>query len=784
MSQGGQTPVAAQKTEAHVSAGAVPPAAQLAPAETNPFLQMQRTVGNQAVLNMIRTSAIQPKLTISQPGDPFEQEAERVADQVMRMPLDESLSSARPQIQRQCSACAAGGAPCSKCAGEEDDLHIHRKPNTSATAAHPSVPGNFLDHLGLGQPLDTATRAYFEPRFGRDFSSVRIHTGSDAADSARAINARAFTLSRDIVFASGEYQPATAPGLRLLSHELTHTIQQSGGAHRATPNATTSSEKLPRSTASTAPSITGHPAGVHREEEKSSPVVSAVGSTLADYWLPLPAFAKVAAIDYAIDLGIQTVDYFPGREVVGPLWFLFREGLLGFYNRLKTAAQDTKILVVDKIAKIISGKDKAFTWAFLKGLLKGFFIDGALGIFVVLWELIKGISSVWDFLKGIGHSIGGFPDSIRSILESMNNRGIELINGIGPAIEELRKSMLDPSRSGSLSDLIAEKSKGFARQGGAKIAEKLLDFFASAEIGETVGDVLGMALWEVVFALLTAGAGGIITAIKEGTSTFAKILAKVVTGVLKVVEEIKLFFGKIVEAVKEAIAFVRGKLKELSTKLVELFEDAGKLLERLLKGCLEHSPVVCNLEGAGDVAGSGSKVSTKAGAAKGPKPGSAPFDEPLTKAEQGLTREQLRQKHILEDQAERQRAARTASKEEANTAAQTQERGKVGAGMKAKPKHHVFPQEERAWFEERGFTGEFDIDKFTVEIEEAEHQAVHGGGDYRLGRSTGFEWNRRVMAALRSEEAGLGRRLRRRRIFEIVQNLMEEYRIPHEFVPY
>jgi len=79
-----------------------------------------------------------------------------------------------------------------------------------------------------GQPLDAATQASMERRFGHDFSSVRVHTGAQAEDSARAVDARAYTVGRSIVFGAGSYQPATAPGRWLLAHELTHVVQQGG----------------------------------------------------------------------------------------------------------------------------------------------------------------------------------------------------------------------------------------------------------------------------------------------------------------------------------------------------------------------------------------------------------------------------------------------------------------------------------------------------------------------------------------------------------------------------
>ena len=82
---------------------------------------------------------------------------------------------------------------------------------------------------GVSQPMSASTRAYFEPRFGADFSSVRVHTGSDAVHMNRDLNAQAFTLGRDIYFGAGKHNTETSSGKRLLAHELTHVVQQTHG---------------------------------------------------------------------------------------------------------------------------------------------------------------------------------------------------------------------------------------------------------------------------------------------------------------------------------------------------------------------------------------------------------------------------------------------------------------------------------------------------------------------------------------------------------------------------
>jgi peptidoglycan hydrolase-like protein with peptidoglycan-binding domain len=143
-------------------------------------------------------------LRVGEPHDRHEQEADRVAERVMRMPdADVQPLPAAQGIQRASAASEGNGVSA--------PLIVHEAL---------SAPG---------QALDSTTRAFFEPRFGHDFSGVRVHTDGQAAEGARAVQARAYTLGRNIVFGSDEYAPATAVGKRLLAHELVHVVQQHAG---------------------------------------------------------------------------------------------------------------------------------------------------------------------------------------------------------------------------------------------------------------------------------------------------------------------------------------------------------------------------------------------------------------------------------------------------------------------------------------------------------------------------------------------------------------------------
>ena len=291
------------------------------------------------VRHILRGPSLQPKLTIGQPNDKYEQEADRVADEVMRMPEsriqrqaeeeEEELIQTKPSaeqitplVQRQMEeeeepiqAKPAGDIRLQRQEpeSEEEEKTLQAKPlteqiaplfyvqrqeepeeekeellakplsdqitplvqrqvepeeeeeeeaiqtkladgmqvqrqeepeeeeeepiqtkqvSTRAPAVIPNLASRIQSLRGGGQPLPKSVRDFFEPRFGHDFSQVRVHTESSAADTAKSINARAFTMGNHVVMGSGEYHPNSRSGQRLLGHELTHVVQQTGGLHR------------------------------------------------------------------------------------------------------------------------------------------------------------------------------------------------------------------------------------------------------------------------------------------------------------------------------------------------------------------------------------------------------------------------------------------------------------------------------------------------------------------------------------------------------------------------
>lgn len=171
------------------------------------LLQRKCPCGNSTIVGgecgECRKQQLQRRLSIGATNDPLEQEADRIADQVLAAPENSAVGTVPPRIQRFTG----------RSSGQTDTV--------------PACVDRVL--ASPGRPLDSSLQQDMEQRFGYDLSRVRIHANDRAAESARAVNALAYTVGRNIAFGAGQYTPDTAAGRRLLAHELTHVIQQSDG---------------------------------------------------------------------------------------------------------------------------------------------------------------------------------------------------------------------------------------------------------------------------------------------------------------------------------------------------------------------------------------------------------------------------------------------------------------------------------------------------------------------------------------------------------------------------
>lgn len=250
--------------------------------EQDRVVNLQRIIGNQGVQRLLAGQAprgstfVQTKLTVGPANDAYEQEADRVANQVMNAPQpvqrqaeEEELQAKRADIQREGEEEELQAKRLDIQRSEEDELQMKRadirraeedelqmkRPDVQraeeeeealqakrldiqrkGTEAGFEVGGEVEDqikqHKGTGQPMSDDARGLFESRFGQDFGSVQVHADAQSDSLNRALDARAFTSGSDIFFRQGEYKPDTPAGKELIAHELTHVVQQGGSVQK------------------------------------------------------------------------------------------------------------------------------------------------------------------------------------------------------------------------------------------------------------------------------------------------------------------------------------------------------------------------------------------------------------------------------------------------------------------------------------------------------------------------------------------------------------------------
>ncbi len=155
---------------------------------------------------------VRAKLAVSDPGDAYEVEADRVADDVMRQSdADVAERSRDVEVRRNV---------------EEDEVQAKHPDGERGGEVSGAIESAVRTSTGSGgRALTQAERGFFEPRIGADFSAVRVHTGQTAARAAMSIGARAFTVGNHIAMGASQYDFGSAAGKRLMAHELTHVVQ-------------------------------------------------------------------------------------------------------------------------------------------------------------------------------------------------------------------------------------------------------------------------------------------------------------------------------------------------------------------------------------------------------------------------------------------------------------------------------------------------------------------------------------------------------------------------------
>lgn len=224
-----------------------PPAVSVRSAVAPNLAQLPTHPANQAAVTARNSVQVQTSLRLSSPNDPAEKEAAATARKIMRMPVPESSVSyvstgmggvfrevkkedSDNRVKLPAPTVRPSAAPTILTMQEERKIQRQAEGQSPVSS---NVAANIQNNIAVGSPLPMTVRRFMEPRFGADFSGVRIHTGNESANLNRQLNAQAFAVSNHIFFGKDKLNPESHEGKELIAHELTHTIQQGAAVQRS-----------------------------------------------------------------------------------------------------------------------------------------------------------------------------------------------------------------------------------------------------------------------------------------------------------------------------------------------------------------------------------------------------------------------------------------------------------------------------------------------------------------------------------------------------------------------
>jgi hypothetical protein len=586
-----------------------------------------------------------------------------------------------------------------------------------------SVPPVFLS--SLGQPLGAETRAFFESRFGHDFSRVRVHSDDRAARAAGALHAAAFTLGNDIIFGRNRYAPATPDGRLLLHHELRHVAQQRSAVRVAEP------ELDP-------------PESSHEQQACS----------LFDPNVKPLAVQRVQCSpdDVQFSLGHGVIDTV-GRSTFGDsAWPFLKAVFEGFVGALMADVKSSRAKqAMERLTELFLNPWNAFKFN------AGFLLGLVVGLVSPITDLVKGIIgavrlaiSALDWATKLATS----PERQQRIVQLVAKFG-DLAKEWSKAVDDFKKDPQETLKKiADLLDNLMQLALGKAHEIGAKAAHSIFVFLEKdfSEMGKSIGEVIGALVAQVLLLVFTDAIGNLIS---KGASVLGKAAEVVAGKAVEVFEWVKGFASQVVSVIRSAVRGALRMFEGLANKAIEAF-DALKTFFTEAEALETGGEKVAAGVGRGFTGPPSPKLmesrmvsSTRTAPAKvsdlrppkvhpsniskepptRPELGKAPFDEPLTKSERGLTQEQLRQKHILEEKGEFQSAAQDVTSREVETGPGMQERGKVGLPED----HHIatkYRKENKAIFDRLKMSIDDDLNMI-VDFEE--HGQLRGW----------YDWNKR-----------------------------------------
>jgi hypothetical protein len=488
---------------------------------------------------------LQKKLAIDEPGDPYEREADRVAEQITNSEVACKTPRAILNIAR-----------------------VQRWP--VSPAAKTDVPPIVHEVLSSpGQPLAQDTRAFFEPRLGHDFSRVRVHADSKATESAKAVGALAYTVAPHIVFSSDHFAPSSPTGRSLIAHELTHIVQQ--GSPVAPAESTASSPAMQ--------------SGAQRAVSGVAPASPTWG--MAGFPRPrlqrqvAPPTPELSSWEEGLIEAAAAVSTFGMGETARSM---VTATMRGFALEVKAQAPTKGPQLSNKVEELITSPSEAasfvlhYEWGLVKGLfspLTGLVDLAALGLKMPLIQL-QILATTWTRREQLANEA-------RTVGEGLQTVGAR----VGDAVAGFISSPIDTLTA--LEPWFASMQKNAeatAESAGHSIGNVLMSQLDRPlpELGEIAGETAGSAFINLVLFIFTDGIGDAISLAAAKLGELGAALGKLgetaqMLGALA--GEIGELLGTVGAWVTEAEAAFAAAAETVLKPIAPLLKEVGKLLEDL-----------------------------------------------------------------------------------------------------------------------------------------------------------------------------------------------------------
>lgn len=314
------------------------------------------------------------------------------------------------------------------------------------------------------------------------------------------------------------------------------------------------------------------------------------GLAAAYVWKKLPLSVRAAAINTVIDSSSSVFGSVP-TELLGSIGGLFQAGIIGFLKRLRKVDDKEKVSLFEKVGGIVLGLNVDAKIGFAFGVVKGFFIDGLLGVVQMILDLVCFVPRALKFIENFASFLKNLPDEMLVTWNALKDLAASITSAIGGAVGELKGILYNPRRAIELLDMVYQAAKSQAQQIGEMIAETLLGYahLPARKLGHKAGRLVGQAVFEVVATYFTAGAEAEILALKTAARQAVRWLLELGRKFFELVRQILPLLEKVANVIIRAAKYLTRLFKTVCEKLDQAIQRIIDFFYSILGFCRKGS---------------------------------------------------------------------------------------------------------------------------------------------------------------------------------------------------